>query len=181
MTKPTTRRVLKHITLWTLWIGYEFWGFYERLPLFTPMLWAQSLYNCLSLIIATYIAYGCAIKFFITAPSVKEFWSLPSIDKYRMLGNGNLVGIGCVILGYMSLSFWLDEHFFGIQYGEMVLQFKSRFTKLRELLAITLIYSYLKVHVFQSKQQLDIANWRVKIYEDATSYIRTLLDKLNIS
>jgi hypothetical protein len=181
MTKPTTGRILRHITLWTPWIAYEFWGFYDKLDLFTPMLWAQTFYNCFSLIVSTYIAYGCALKFFGTAPSVKAFWSLSLTDKYRLLGNRYLIGIVSVILGYMSLSFWLDNHFFGIQYGEMVLHFKSRFAKLRELLAIALIYSYLKVHVFQSSQQLAIANWRAAIHEQTSNYLMTLFRKININ
>ncbi len=181
MIKPRTRRILKHIVLWALWVAYEFLGFYDKLDQFTTIRWALSIYNCLSLIIATYIAYGYALKFFASNPSIKEFWSLPHTDKYKLLANRYLFGIGFVIVGYMGLSFWLDTEFFGIHYSEIVLQLKSRFTKLRELLGVALVYSYLKIHVFQANQQLDIANFRVRIYQDTTSYIKTLLDKLNIN
>lgn len=180
MIKPKTGRILRHVTLWTLWIAYEFFGYYDRLDQFTPLLWAKVIYNCLSLIAATYIAYDYALKFFRSNPSIKEFWSLPPADKYKLLANRYLFGIGFVIVGYMGLSFWLDSEYFGIQDGEIVIQLKVRFSKLRELLGVALVYSYLKIHVFQANQQLDIANWRIKLYQDTTDYLKLLFEKLSL-
>lgn len=179
MIKPTAPSTLRHILFWSLWFAYEFWGHYDGMPKYTLMEWTYTIYNSVSLVAATYITYGCALRFFRSAPSFIEFWALPPAGKYRLLGNKYLLCIGAVILTYMALSIWLDREFFGWAGTEMVFQFKSRFTKLRDLVVPTVLYSALKVYVMQSNQQLEIANWRIKLYQDTTNYLKLLFEKIN--
>jgi hypothetical protein len=181
MTKLSKRRVLRHLTIWTLGFAFEFWGYYSRMASYTPLEWVETTYNCVALILATYIIHAFAVKFFDAAPSYIEFIKFPRSEKYRLLTNGYLLGICCVILVYVALSFWLDNQFFGSGYKQIVLQLKGRFYRLSLFILVGVGYGYHKSQMKKSKRQLDIANWRVKIYQDTTSYIKTLLDKLNIN
>jgi hypothetical protein len=184
MIKPTTRRVLRHITAWTLYFAYEFLGYFDRLAHYTPIEWVETVFNCLSLMAVVYISLHCSRKFFDAAPSYRVFLDFSPADKQTLLTNKYLLRVLVVILAYMGLSFWLDNEFFGMGYKEIVLQLKMRSRKVLGFAAVGIIYGYHKVQKMDSrelKQRLEIANWRVRIYQDTTNYIRTLLDKLNVN
>lgn len=181
MMKLKTWKILCHVIAWTVYFAWEFFGYFDRLNKYTLLGWYEVAYNCFSLIPATYICFALALKFWEKIPSYNEFLEFSATEKRRVLINTYLLGIVAVIGVYTALSFWLDNEFFGLGGRDIILQLKARANKLVSLAAIAVVYAYHVTHRRKANQKIEIANWRVKIYQNVTDYLKTLLEKINVN
>jgi hypothetical protein len=177
MTKPMTRKVLQHSSAWTLWFAYNFMGFYGQMARFTPLQWCEITYNCLSLVLATYTIARFASRYFERLSYI-DFLQLSLKDRSRHLTNIYLLGVLCVIVGYLGLSLWLDNDFFGMAYNEIALQIQKRSGRLFGYVLAGIFYGYHISEKKKLKRQLDAANFKLKNYRQEMYQMRNLVRRI---
>lgn len=172
-----TRKVLYHTSAWTLWFAYNFMGFYGRIYRFTPFQWCEITYNCLSLVLATYTIARFAGRYFDRLSYI-DFLRLPLKDRFKHLANIYLLGVVFVIVGYLALSLWLDNDFFGKAYKEIAMQIQKRSDRLFGYVLAGVFYGYHLSEKKKMKRQLDAANFQLKNYRQEMYQIRNVVRKI---
>jgi hypothetical protein len=178
MIKPRTRKVLLLMAVFTIWMAYEFLGFYDSITTFPTIVWIETIYNTLSLIVAAYLAFRFARRFFEKAPTYREFWGYSSSDRYRVLTNRYFLGLFGIILVYTGLSFLLDNLFFGEDYNHIIHQLKGRSGKVFVFVFIGAFYGYHISEMRKSNQEKNAANYRLKKYKQETDYMKKLIQEI---
>jgi len=73
----------------------------------------------------------------------------------------------------------MDNGLFGRHYEELFLQLNKRRIRIMPFIVAGAVRGYILVNNLKKNQKIEIANWRVRIYENVTDYLKTLVEKKN--
>jgi hypothetical protein len=156
--KLTAARLLGHVTFWLAWYCINSLAYFLQLK---NLNFTTSVYNFLSLVCVFYLVKHYAGIYFRDISFAEGISKSPFHKFLYYFGKASVLNIVLVAIGYILISWYVDQYIFNLNYPSFALYSDGRWTREAVYIFVSIGYSYYKYKV--EKYRMEIEMYRNKV------------------